>query len=111
MKQIMATYRKKAGNNLKVDLNVSYGTKSLSKSTTKTFSEEIVQRKEVDSTDQGVQVIAFNDSSFLASSLKNAKGLVLCNEGEVSAEIMLIIASFKIGIFFFSSFKSQEYKK
>ena len=93
----MATYRKKAGNNLKVDLNVSYGTKSLSKSTTKTFSEEIVQRKEVDSTDQGVQVIAFNDSSFLASSLKNAKGLVLCNEGDVSAEIMFNIATWTHG--------------
>ena len=41
----MATYLKKAGDNLKVDLNVSYGTKSFSKSITKTFSEEIYQEK------------------------------------------------------------------
>ena len=88
----MATYRKKAGDNLKVDLNVSYGTKLLSKSITKTFSEEIIQRKEVDATDSGVQVVAFNDASFLASSLKNAKALVICNEGNVSAELNLSVA-------------------
>ena len=44
----MATYLRKAGNNLKVDLNVSYGSKSFSKSISKTFSEEIIQRKDVD---------------------------------------------------------------
>tara|TARA_Y100000310_G_scaffold342339_1_gene445198 strand:+ start:160 stop:1815 length:1656 start_codon:yes stop_codon:yes gene_type:complete len=88
----MATYLKKAGDDLKVDLNISYGTKTLSKSITKTFSEEIVQRKEVDATDAGVQVLAFNDASFLASSLKNAKGLVICNEGGVSAELNFNVA-------------------
>ena len=88
----MATYLKKAGNPLKVDLNVSYGTKLFAKSITKTFSEEIVHRKEVDSSDVGVQIIAFNDASFLAGSLKNAKGLVICNEGVVSAELNLSVA-------------------
>ena len=89
----MATYLKKAGDDLKIDLNVSYGDKSLSKSMTKTFSEEIIQRKEVDATDQGVQVVAFNDASFLASSLKNAKGLIICNEGDVSAELNFNVAA------------------
>ena len=88
----MATYLRKAGDNLKVDLSVSYGTKSLSKSITKTFSEEIIQRKEVDATDAGVQIIAFNEGTFAASSLKNAKGLVICNEGAVSAELNLSVA-------------------
>jgi len=88
----MATYSKKAGDSLKIDLNVSYGTKSFTKSITKSFNEEIVTRKEVDATDAGVQVIAFNDISFLASSLKNAKGLVICNEGDVSAELNLNVA-------------------
>lgn len=89
----MATYLKKAGDDLKIDLNVSYGDKSLSKSMTKTFSEEIIQRKEVDATDAGVQVVAFNDASFLASSLKNAKGLIICNEGDVSAELNFNVAA------------------
>ena len=88
----MAKYTKKAGDNLKVDLNVTYGDKSLSKSIQKTFSEEIIQRKEVDATDLGVQVVAFNDASFLASSLKNAKALVICNEGDVSAELNFNVA-------------------
>ena len=93
----MATYLRKAGSNLKVDLNVSYGNKTLSKSISKTFSEEIIQRKEVDATDAGVQVLAFNDASFLASSLKNAKGLVICNEGDVSAELIMNIAAWTHG--------------
>ena len=88
----MATYLRKAGDNLKIDLNVSYGSKSLSKSITKTFSEEIIQRKEVDSTDAGVQVVAFNEGTFAASSLKNAKAVVICNEGAVSAELNLSVA-------------------
>tara|TARA_R100001463_G_scaffold32022_7_gene71951 strand:+ start:2611 stop:4269 length:1659 start_codon:yes stop_codon:yes gene_type:complete len=93
----MAKYTKKAGDSLKVDLNVTYGDKSLSKSIEKSFSEEIIQRKEVDSTDEGVQVVAFNDASFLASSLKNAKGLLICNEGDVGAEISMNIATWTHG--------------
>ena len=88
----MATYLRKAGNNLKVDLNVSYGPKSFSKSISKTFSEEIIQRKDVDATDAGVQIIAFDGSNFLGNSLKNAKGLVICNEGAVSAELDFNVA-------------------
>jgi hypothetical protein len=93
----MATYKRKAGSDLKIDLNVSYSGKQISKSITKTYSEEIIQKKEVDNTDTGVQVVAFNDSSFLASSLKNAKGLLICNEGEVTAEIAMNIASWTHG--------------
>ena len=93
----MATYSRKAGSNLTVDLNVSYGGKSLSKSITKSFSEEIVSRKDVDATDTGVQVVAFNDSSFLASSLKNSKALLVCNEGGVSAEVIMNIAGWTHG--------------
>ena len=93
----MATYRKKAGKNLKIDLNVSYSGKSLAKSMTKSFSEEIVSRKEVDSTDAGVLIATFNDTSFLASSLKDCKGLVICNEGVVSAELTFNIALWAYG--------------
>ena len=67
----MATYTKKAGDSLKVDLNIAYGDKSLSKSIEKSFSEQIIQRKEVDSTDEGVEIAAFNDASYLGSALKN----------------------------------------
>ena len=88
----MATYLKKAGDNLTIGLNVTYGGKSFSKSIVKSFSEEIIQKKEVDATDAGVQIVAFNDASFLASSLKNAKALVICNEGPVSAELNLSVA-------------------
>ena len=93
----MATYQRKVGNQLQVKLDLMYGNKTLSKSLNKTFSEEMIQVKEVDDTDQGVQVVAFNDTSFLASSLKNAKGLVICNEGEVSAEIAMNIAGWTHG--------------
>jgi len=88
----MATYLSKAGNNLKVDLNITYGSSSLKKALSKTFSEEIIQKKEVDSTDQGVQVVAFNEASFLASSLKDAKGIIICNEGAVTAELNMNVA-------------------
>ena len=88
----MATYQRKAGNQLQVKLDVMYGDKTLSKSLNKTFSEEIIQRKEVDNTDNGVQVVGFNDAAFLASSLKDAKGIVICNEGQVGAELNINIA-------------------
>ena len=93
----MATYRKKAGKDLKIDLNVSYSGKSLAKSMTKSFSEEIVSRKEVDSADAGVLIATFNDTSFLASSLKDCKGLVICNEGAVSAELTFNVALWAAG--------------
>ena len=93
----MATYQRKSGSQLQVNLDVNYGGKTLNKSISKTFSEEIIQRKEVDDTDAGVQVVGFNDTSFLASSLKNAKGLVICNEGEVSAEVAMNIAGWTHG--------------
>jgi len=93
----MAKYVKKKGKNLNVSLNVGYGDKTISKSIDKVYSEEIVQRKEISSVDEGVQVVAFNDASFLASSLKDAKALLICNEGEVSAEINMNVASWAHG--------------
>lgn len=89
----MAKYVKKKGKNLNVSLNIGYGNKTLTKSIGKIYSEEIVQRKEISSVDTGVQVVAFNDASFLASSLKDAKALLICNEGEVSAEINMNVAA------------------
>ena len=93
----MAKYVKKKGKNLNVSLNVGYGDKTLTKSISKIYSEEIVQRKEISSVDEGVQVVAFNDASFLASSLKDAKALLICNEGEVSAEINMNVAAWAHG--------------
>ncbi len=89
----MATYLKKSGDSLKIDLNVSYGNKSFVKSITKSYSEQIIQRKEVDATDTGAQVIAFDGTNFLGNSLKNAKGIVICNEGAVSAELDFNVAA------------------
>ena len=93
----MAKYVKKKGKNLNVSLNIGYGNKTLTKSIGKIYSEEIVQRKEISSVDTGVQVVAFNDASFLASSLKDAKALLICNEGEVSAEINMNVAAWAHG--------------
>ena len=93
----MAKYVKKKGKNLNVSLNVGYGDKILTKSISKIYSEEIVQMKEISSVDTGVQVVAFNDASFLASSLKDAKALLICNEGEVSAEINMNVAAWAHG--------------
>jgi hypothetical protein len=93
----MAKYVKKSGKNLNVSLNVGYGDKTITKSISKIYSEEIVQRKEISSVDEGVQVVAFNDASFLASSLKDAKALLICNEGEVSAEINMNVAAWAHG--------------
>lgn len=93
----MAIRKRKVGKPLTVNLGVAYGDKNLTKVLTKQFSEEIIQKKEVDSTDLGVQVVAFNDSSFLASTLKDAQGILVCNEGEVTAELSVYVAGWTAG--------------
>lgn len=82
---------------LKVDFSITHGDKKITKSQNKIYSEEIVMRKTVDNSDSGVIVISFNDSAFLGSSLKNAKALLVCNEGDVSAEIDINVATWTHG--------------
>ena len=93
----MPTYKRKLGKPLKFNLDVDYNGVKLSKINNKSFTDEIVSVKEVDATDTGVQLVAFNDGSFLANSLKDAKGIVLCNQGDVSAELFYKTATWTHG--------------
>jgi len=55
----------------------------------KNFSESLVVNQELDNTDNGVQIIAFNPSQIQAGSLADSKMLVLSNAGTVPAEITI----------------------
>lgn len=86
----MATYKKRLGSNLTASLNINYGGKSMVKSLTRTYQEITEIKKTVDATDTGVQVCAFNTgTAFLAGTQKDAKLLLVCNEGDVTAELTL----------------------
>ena len=93
----MPTYKRKLGKPLKLNINVDYDGKRIDKLSNKSFSDEIIAVKEIDATDTGVQLISFNDGSFLANSLKDSKGMVLCNQGNVSAELVFATATWTHG--------------
>ena len=94
----MATYSKRSGNNLTATLNVGYGGKKLVKTLNRTYQELTELKKTVDSTDAGVQVVAFNTgTAFLAGTQKDAKLLLICNEGDVTAELTLQTTSWTHG--------------
>ena len=86
----MATYKKRAGSNLTASLNINYGGKSMVKSLSRSYQEVTEIKKTVDATDLGVQVCAFNTGTqFLAGTQKDAKLLLICNEGDVTAELTI----------------------
>ena len=86
----MATYRQRKGTNLTASLNISYGGKSMVKSLARTYQEVTEIKKTVGSVDTGVQVCAFNTGAqFLAGTQKDSKILVVCNEGDVTAELII----------------------
>ena len=86
----MATYKKRAGSNLTASLNINYGGKSMVKSLSRSYQEVTEIKKTVDSADAGVQVCAFNTGTqFLAGTQKDAKLLLICNEGDVTAELTI----------------------
>ena len=86
----MATYKQRTGSNLTASLNISYGGRNMVKSLTRTYQEVTEIKKTVDDTESGVQVCAFNTGTqFYAGTQKDAKLLVVCNEGDVTAELIL----------------------
>ena len=86
----MATYKKRLGSNLTASLNINYGGKSMVKSLSRTYQEVTEIKKVVDANNSGVQVCAFNTGSqFLAGTQKDAKLLLVCNEGDVTAELTI----------------------
>ena len=86
----MATYKKRVGSNLTASLNINYGGKSMVKSLSRSYQEVTEIKKTVDSADAGVQVCAFNTGTqFLAGTQKDAKLLLICNEGDVTAELTI----------------------
>ena len=94
----MATYKKRAGSNLTASLNINYGGKSMVKSLSRSYQEITEIKKTVDATDTGVQVCAFNTgTAFYAGTQKNSKLLLICNEGDVTAELTLKTTSWTGG--------------
>ena len=86
----MAKYVEKTGEDLSVGLNLTYGGKGLNKSLSKLFKETKIEQKIVDANSSFVSLISFNSgSSFLSGTLKNCSGIVICNEGDVPAELLL----------------------
>ena len=84
----MATYKKRAGTNLTASLNISYNGSEIVKSLQRQYQESSVIKKTLGAADLGVQIINFDtDSSFPAGSFKDCRFLLLCNEGEVTAEL------------------------
>ena len=67
----MATYIKRTGDNLNVGLNLTYGSKGLTKSLSKSFKETKIEQKVVDGNSNFVAIATFNSgASFLAGTLK-----------------------------------------
>ena len=86
----MAKYVEKTGEDLSVGLNLTYGGKGLNKSLSKLFKETKIEQKIVDANSSFVSLISFNSgTSFLSGTLKNCSGIVICNEGDVPAELLL----------------------
>tara|TARA_R100000700_G_C3165489_1_gene140648 strand:- start:53 stop:1738 length:1686 start_codon:yes stop_codon:yes gene_type:complete len=84
----MATYKKRAGTNLTASINVNYDGKEIIKNLQREYQESSVLKKTISAVDVGVQIINFDtDSSFPAGSFKDCKFLLLCNEGDVTAEL------------------------
>ena len=84
----MATYKKRAGTNLTASINVNYDGKEIIKNLQREYQESSVLKKTISAVDLGVQIINFDtDSSFPAGSFKDCKFLLLCNEGDVTAEL------------------------
>ena len=79
--------------NFTTNINLNYEEKRISKSWTKSYEEAFVTSKVVDSTDAGVFLIEFDQAGFLAGKLKEAKTLVVCNDGNAVAEIVLGLAN------------------
>ena len=86
----MAKYVEKTGEDLSVGLNLTYGGKGLNKSLSKLFKETKIEQKIVDASSSFVSLVGFNSgTSFLSGTLKNCSGIVICNEGDVPAELLL----------------------
>ena len=94
----MATYIKRTGDNLNVGLNLTYGSKGLTKSLSKSFKETKIEQKVVDGNSNFVAIATFNSgASFLAGTLKGCSGIVVCNEGDVPAELMFTVDNWTLG--------------
>ena len=85
----MATYKQRGGNNLTASLNINYAGNTMVKTLSRKYQEVTSIKKVVPSSDTGNQIIAFNTgATFLAGTQKDAKLLLLCNEGDVTAELI-----------------------
>ena len=83
----MATYKKRSTRNrLNATMDLSYGSGNIVKSLSRNYNEVYDMKKTLK--DAMIQLIAFNtDAAFLAGTLKDCKFILICNEGDASAEL------------------------
>ena len=88
----MATYKKRTAlNKLNATMSLNYGAKGVVKSLNREYNEVYDVKKTLK--DAMIQLIAFNtDAAFLAGTLKDCKYILICNEGDASAELEFKIA-------------------
>ena len=88
----MATYKKRTAlNNLNASISLDYGAKGIVKTLSREYNEVYETKKTLK--DTMIQLIGFNtDSAFLAGNLKDCKFILLCNEGDASAELEFRVA-------------------
>ena len=76
--------------NLSTTINVQYGKgKSISKTKQIYYEEDFITNKVLSSTENGVQLIGFDSANFLSGKLKEAKALLICNDGWTGVELSL----------------------
>ena len=83
----MATYKKRSTlNRLNATMDLNYGSGNIVKSLSRNYNEVYDVKKTLK--DAMIQLIAFNtDDAFLAGTLKDCKFILICNEGDASAEL------------------------
>ena len=89
----MATYKKRESTGiLDASINLSYGSKSLVKTLRRNFTEVHEEKKTLGTT-AVINLFTFNpSSSFTGGTFKDGKYVLLCNEGDASAEIQVKVS-------------------
>lgn len=84
--------------NLSTTINIQYGNgKTVSKTKQTYYEESFITDKVLSSTENGVELIGFDQSAFLSGKLKEAKTLLICNNGWTGVELSIGMSSWTAG--------------
>ena len=82
---------------LNTKISFSYEGKTIAKSWTRNYKESNVIRKTLNSLDAPTPVLKFDESAFGENTLKEAKALIICNEGNATIELVFAICDWTAG--------------